>query len=302
MQHSFVGLGVVLVDVLTRQDGGYVSEPDLSEETRLSQKQIRRVLKYLSDAGLVRSEAVKYSHAVAAQASDDPEVAGRRRTETRTYWALDYPRAKDVVRLRLTLMREWLRKRVRGDGVPGGNRGAHGTGSAAGACENGAAVGRAQAPSGLCSSADAFVWGEVRGPQAFVGIRRHSRPPGPLSGTAHRRRTRTPCRCMSARAAARSIRRWTPSACSTRSGCEGWAGCGGGPCDEGTSAGAHRPPAERSGWGPPGSIGNGGPCTQAWALSPPAPPPLRIDWVQGVFSCEECRTELVQQSEMGGGS
>ncbi|KFM27809.1 hypothetical protein F751_2800 [Auxenochlorella protothecoides] len=107
---SFAGLGVLLLDYLATRADGYCDEVTVCEDTRLSQKQVRRALKYLEDAGLVRCDVVKYSLARDKEPSDDPEVAARRRVETHAFWAVDYPRVKDALRLRLALMREALRK------------------------------------------------------------------------------------------------------------------------------------------------------------------------------------------------
>ncbi|KAL6777978.1 hypothetical protein ACKKBG_A16445 [Auxenochlorella protothecoides x Auxenochlorella symbiontica] len=109
---SFAGLGVLLLDYLATRADGYCDEVTVCEDTRLSQKQVRRALKYLEDAGLVRCDVVKYSLARDKEPSDDPEVAARRRVETHAFWAVDYPRVKDALRLRLALMREALRKQA----------------------------------------------------------------------------------------------------------------------------------------------------------------------------------------------
>lgn len=112
-QYSFAGLGVLLLDYLATRADGYCDEVTVCEDSRLSQKQVRRALKHLEDAGLVRCDVVKYSLARDREPSDDPEVAARRRVETHAFWAVDYPRVKDALRLRLALMREALRKQVR---------------------------------------------------------------------------------------------------------------------------------------------------------------------------------------------
>lgn len=103
---------MLLLDYLATRADGYCDEVTVCEDTRLSQKQVRRALKYLEDAGLVRCDVVKYSLARDKEPSDDPEVAARRRVETHAFWAVDYPRVKDALRLRLALMREALRKQV----------------------------------------------------------------------------------------------------------------------------------------------------------------------------------------------
>ncbi|KAK2075703.1 hypothetical protein QBZ16_001812 [Prototheca wickerhamii] len=108
LKHSFAGLGVVLLDYLATRADGFVDETTVCEDVRLSQKQVRRTLKFLEDAGLVRSEAVRYSRIVSV--GDDPEVAPRRRAETHAFWAADYPRLKDALRLKLARMREALRR------------------------------------------------------------------------------------------------------------------------------------------------------------------------------------------------
>lgn len=117
LQHSFAGLGVLLIDYLasSRVDG-YAKEVDIAADLRLSQKNIRKVLRYLESERLVTAETVKFAFKRRnAEEIDDPEVEERKRHETHVFWCVDYPRMVDAIRLRIHRIRETLRHQAFGD-------------------------------------------------------------------------------------------------------------------------------------------------------------------------------------------
>lgn len=114
LQHSFEGLAILLIDYLASPKvDGYVDEVTIAADLRLSQKNIRKALRYLEGERLVASETVKFSlRRRNAEQTDDPEVEERKRQETHVFWCLDFPRMTDALRLRLHRVREMLRKQL----------------------------------------------------------------------------------------------------------------------------------------------------------------------------------------------
>lgn len=110
------GLAILLIDYLaSAKVDGYADETAIASDLRLSQKNIRKTLRYLEGERLVAAETVKFSFKRKnAEDPDDPEVEERRRRETHVFWCLDYPRMMDALRLRLHRVRETLRKQVEG--------------------------------------------------------------------------------------------------------------------------------------------------------------------------------------------
>lgn len=140
---SQAGLGVLLIDALAAANG-YVDEAALSSQLRLAQKDVRRALRHLEAERLLAAESVRFafrrtapgaaqlppgsslqaqaaaSAAAAVAAADDEGeedeavAEARKRHETRVYWAIDYARLIDALRLRLHLARAMLKEQVAG--------------------------------------------------------------------------------------------------------------------------------------------------------------------------------------------
>jgi len=104
-------LGILLIDFLAGPKcEGYADEVVIAADLRLSQKNVRKALRYLESEHLVSSETVKISlRRRNAELQDDPEVEERKRQETHVFWCLDYPRMLDALRLRLQRIRQILR-------------------------------------------------------------------------------------------------------------------------------------------------------------------------------------------------
>lgn len=116
-KHSFAGLGVLLIDYLSssRVDG-YAKEADISADLRLSQKNVRKALRFLEAEHLVSSETVKFAFKRRnAEIVDDPELEERKRHETHVFWCIDYPRLLDALRLRLHKTKEILKQHATGE-------------------------------------------------------------------------------------------------------------------------------------------------------------------------------------------
>ena len=110
---SYEGLGVVLLDYLTSDAvDGFVDEKVIAEAMRLSSKFIRKTLRYLQEEHLLVSESVKYSikRTNNVEEPDDPEIEVRKRSETHVFWAVDYPRVVDVLRLKIHAISELLKR------------------------------------------------------------------------------------------------------------------------------------------------------------------------------------------------
>lgn len=114
VKQNSTGLGVILLDYMASSKvDGYVDETTIASDLRLSQKNIRKALRYLEHEQLLSSESVKISmRRHNALLPDDPEVEEKKRQETRVYWCVDYCRVRDTVQLRLHLIRDALRRRI----------------------------------------------------------------------------------------------------------------------------------------------------------------------------------------------
>ena len=110
---SYEGLGVVLLDYLTSDAvDGFVDERVIAEAMRLSAKFIRKTLRFLQEEHLLVSESVKYSikRTTNVEEPDDPDIEVRKRSETHVFWAVDYPRVVDVLRLKIHGITELLKR------------------------------------------------------------------------------------------------------------------------------------------------------------------------------------------------
>ena len=109
---SYEGLGVLLLDFLASDSvEGFVDESMLAAELRLSQKFIRKTLRYLESEHLLVSESVKFAfRRTNVEQPDDEEIEVRKRHETHVFWAVDYPRVLDTVRLKIRGIQELLKK------------------------------------------------------------------------------------------------------------------------------------------------------------------------------------------------
>lgn len=116
-KHSFAGLGIILIDYLSSpRIDGYAKEADISMDLRLSQKNVRKALRFLESEHLVSSESVKFAFKRRnAEKVDDPELEERKRHETHVFWCIDYPRLVDALRLRLHKTKETLRRHATGE-------------------------------------------------------------------------------------------------------------------------------------------------------------------------------------------
>ena len=116
LQHTFKGLAVLLIDYLaSAKVDGYADEVTISADLRLSQKNVRKALRYLESERLVAAESVKFSFKRRnAEEVDDPEVEERKRKETHVFWCIDYPRLVDTLRLKLHKVKETLKHQVEG--------------------------------------------------------------------------------------------------------------------------------------------------------------------------------------------
>ena len=115
-QHTFKGLAILLIDYLAspRVDG-YADEVMIAADLRLSQKNIRKALRYLEGEHILASESVKFAFKRKnIEEPDDPEIEERKRRETHVFWCVDYPRFVDVLRLKLHRMRDILKHQVEG--------------------------------------------------------------------------------------------------------------------------------------------------------------------------------------------
>ena len=110
------GLAILLIDYLASPKiDGYVDETAIASDLRLSQKNIRKTLRYLEGERLVAAETVKFSFRRKNQEEiDDPEVEEKKRRETHVFWCMDYPRMIDALRLRLHRVKETLKRQVEG--------------------------------------------------------------------------------------------------------------------------------------------------------------------------------------------
>lgn len=115
-QYSMKGLAILLIDYLaSAKVDGYADEVTIASDLRLSQKNVRKALRYLEAERLVAAETVKFAfrHRNAEQI-DDEEVEERKRRETHVFWCLDYPRLVDSFRLRLFKVKDVLKKQIEG--------------------------------------------------------------------------------------------------------------------------------------------------------------------------------------------
>lgn len=112
LQHSYEGLGILLLDFLTSDKvDGFVDETAIAQSLRLSPKFIRKALRYLEGEHFLVSESVKFAfNRTNGEEPDDAEIEVRKRHETHVFWAIDYPRVLDVIRLRVHGIRELLKK------------------------------------------------------------------------------------------------------------------------------------------------------------------------------------------------
>jgi len=113
LKHSYEGLGVILLDFLTsnKVGNGFVDEAVIAQELRLSAKFIRKTLRYLESEHLLVSESVKFAFKrTNVDEPDDPDIEVKKRHETHVFWAVDYPRVMDVVRLKLSGIEELLKR------------------------------------------------------------------------------------------------------------------------------------------------------------------------------------------------
>jgi transcription initiation factor TFIIE subunit alpha len=110
------GLAILLIDYLASSKvDGYADEVTIASDLRLSQKNVRKALRYLEIERLVAAETVKFAFKRHnAEEIDDPEVEERKRRETHVFWCLDYPRLVDSFRLRLHRVRSVLKKQIEG--------------------------------------------------------------------------------------------------------------------------------------------------------------------------------------------
>jgi len=110
------GLAILLIDYLASSKvDGYADEVTIASNLRLSQKNVRKALRYLETERLVAAETVKFAFKRRnAEEIDDPEVEERKRRETHVFWCLDYPRLVDSFRLRLHRVRSVLKKQIEG--------------------------------------------------------------------------------------------------------------------------------------------------------------------------------------------
>lgn len=110
--HSYEGLGILLLDYLASDKvDGFVDEADIANELRLSSKFIRKALRYLEGEHFLVSESVKFAFKRAnVEEPDDPDVEVKKRQETHVFWAIDYPRVLDIVRLRIRGITQLLKK------------------------------------------------------------------------------------------------------------------------------------------------------------------------------------------------
>lgn len=103
--HASEGLAVVVVRALA--DREWVKEEKLAEELHLGPKQVRKVLHYLEEEGLVRRAQArerKQDRAPITGMTGEEEGAAR----TYSYCCLDFPRMLDCIRLRLAKLRQRL--------------------------------------------------------------------------------------------------------------------------------------------------------------------------------------------------
>ena len=109
---SYEGLGVLLLDFLASDSvEGFVDESVLAAELRLSQKFIRKTLRYLESEHLLVSESVKFAfRRTNVEQPDDEEIEVKKRHETHVFWAVDYPRVLDTVRLKIRGIQELLKR------------------------------------------------------------------------------------------------------------------------------------------------------------------------------------------------
>ncbi len=110
------GLAILLIDYLASSKvDGYADEVTIASDLRLSQKNVRKALRYLESERLVAAETVKFAFKRKnAEDVDDPEIEERKRRETHVFWCLDYPRLVDSFRLRLHKVRAVLKKQIEG--------------------------------------------------------------------------------------------------------------------------------------------------------------------------------------------
>eukprot|EP00890_Picochlorum_soloecismus_P006564 jgi/Picsp_1/732/NSC_04221-R1_general transcription factor iie subunit 1-like len=111
-RHSYEGLGILLLDFLTSDKvDGFVDETAIAQSLRLSPKFIRKALRYLEGEHLLVSESVKFAfNRTNGEEPDDAEIEVRKRHETHVFWAVDYPRVLDIIRLRVHGIRELLKR------------------------------------------------------------------------------------------------------------------------------------------------------------------------------------------------
>ena len=115
---SYEGLGILLLDFLTSDKvDGFVDENVIASELKLSSKFIRKTLRYLEGEHLLVSESVKFAFKRNVEEEpDDPDIQIAKRHETHVFWAVDYPRVLDIVKLKIHGI-EALLKRNSGNAV-----------------------------------------------------------------------------------------------------------------------------------------------------------------------------------------
>ena len=102
-RQSYEGLGIILLDFLTSDKvDGFVDETVIASELKLSSKFIRKTLRYLEGEHLLVYESVKYDFKRNVEEEpDDPDIQIKKRHETHVFWAVDYPRVLDIVKLKI---------------------------------------------------------------------------------------------------------------------------------------------------------------------------------------------------------
>jgi len=102
-RQSYEGLGIILLDFLTSDKvDGFVDETVIASELKLSSKFIRKTLRYLEGEHLLVSESVKFAFKRNVEEEpDDPDIQIKKRHETHVFWAVDYPRVLDIVKLKI---------------------------------------------------------------------------------------------------------------------------------------------------------------------------------------------------------
>ncbi|XP_075263535.1 uncharacterized protein LOC142355166 [Convolutriloba macropyga] len=104
---NVTGLAVVTLDALTRRE--WIEEERLAEELKLHPQLLRRTLKELEVQQFVQREHRKFKdHQKALQAEGSGEGRKPLHSKTQTICCINYPRALEVVQLRIYLMRKKL--------------------------------------------------------------------------------------------------------------------------------------------------------------------------------------------------